>query len=175
MNISKLKNWLLLGSLAVAIAGNAHALTILTTSSASYLGSIQPGTPAGDSQSESYVNQLVSMGLGASITISGNTFVRSSNVLSGMPAADLDFKNEGSLNSFNLTGTSYEYIYGKYGVGQDGGTLVWFIDGAKDTFQLPQTAFSGTQLSHTSFFNATTTTVPDGGSTVALLGLALAG
>jgi hypothetical protein len=174
MSLSPLKTAALATVAALAFSTSGFGLTILTTDSDSYLGSVQPGVPSGDTQVEGYVDQLAGMAPGASISIDGNLFIRSDNTFGMLPDADFAWKQDDNTTTFDLTGGSFDYVLAKYGVGQDGGTLVWYIAGLLDIIQLPASAFSGTGLSHTTFFNASAS-VPDGGLTATLLGLGLVG
>jgi hypothetical protein len=172
MRLSPLKTAALAIVAAWAFSSTGFALTILTTASDSYLGSVQPGVPSGDAQVEGYVDQLALMPPGSSISVDGNLFIRSDNVFGMLPDADFAWKQDDNTTTFDLTGGSFDYVLAKYGVGNDGGTLVWYIAGLLDVIQLPASAFGGTGLSHTTFFNAFTS-VPDGGLTAGLLGLGL--
>ncbi len=68
------------------------------------------------------------------------------------------------------------YLIGKYDAG-NAGTVVWYVGGLTGEVTIPQNFLGGTQfgLSHWSLYRGEGTTVPEGGSTLALLGLVLLG
>ncbi len=162
------------------MANRAEALTILNFGDGHELGFVSAGLPAGDLDVTGYVNQLIGMAPGASTSISGNTFDRSSNNFGPLDPAILvlprgtysqyqDFSKD--LTSLVLTlGSGYQYLLAKYD-GPNSGTEVWYVGNLSGTVQIP--TFNGQYgLSGTSFFTAGVA-VPEGSATVALLGFAL--
>lgn len=102
------------------------------------------------------------------------------------PTAD-DNNSIGGANSFT-TASGYDYVVFHFGNGQageagndpdeDGWWAAWYLGGESSTFSLPQ---EGDPLqnvggfSSARYFNGTTTTVPDGGSTFLAFGIGLLG
>src|SRR5205823_5001198 len=78
-------------------------------------------------------------------------------------------------DSRDLGSNSYLYILGKYD-GPNYGSEVWYGAGLSGVITLPEFG-NGKKygLSHVFVFNGTPVTTPDGGTTAALLGLALTG
>ena len=161
----------------VTLAGSPIASAIsLTLEDSYYLGSVAPGTPADDDHEAAFINYLAGMTPGSSESdvevIPGappddNNFARSDNDFGVLPLAVFDFKNDaGTPLSFDLTGSTM-YVLAKYGQG----SAVWFVNGYVGEVTV-LTTFNGKGLSHTSFFGGTTS-VPDTGATLALLGAGL--
>ena len=138
-----------------------------------YLGSIDPGTPAGTDFEASYVNQLIIMESDDITTVGGNEFTRSSNSFEFLPEAFFSFKVEDDdvVQNPYISGVSADYVLAKYGGGNEEGVFshVWVITGL-DSFYLP--AFNR-DLSHYTFFNATAQ-VPEP-TTLLLFGAGIAG
>jgi hypothetical protein len=166
--------------LGLVTASQVNALTI---GDANKLGSVIAGIPAGDSDVTDYVNAMIGLSLGGStiVTKSGhdNTVTRSMNSFSPLDTAVLGprvtYGNiESSTVTIHLGASGYEYLLAKYD-GPNYGTEVWYINGLSGDITIPshggQYGISGSTL----FTPGTPTGVPDGGSTVALLGLAALG
>jgi len=163
----------------LALGTKASAVPIaLTIGDSHELGRVIPGIPASDSDRVAYVNQLISMSLGATTSFGGNTYDRSSHAFSPLDAA-VWLSNAGQ-NDTTLTIPSggAEYILAKYdGPNSLIGSEVWYIGGLSGTITIP--ADDGTYgLSGTTFLTDSPgggTTVPDGGATLALMGAAMVG
>ena len=146
------------------------------------LGAIDPDHPADPAAEVDAVTYLLTLGLGGSGAHGGNIVYRSQNTFSSLPAPTLTgTSGTGTATSFIDSG--YTYLVAKYD-GPNGVTEVWDLAGvaAGTTINIPANAFGPTNdkygLSGWNFYDqitTNTTSVPDGGSTVALLGLALAG
>ncbi|MGZ5568775.1 MAG: VPDSG-CTERM sorting domain-containing protein [Limisphaerales bacterium] len=173
------------------VAVNATAIPTLTLTvdgnlppgTTSYvLGAIDPDHPANATSEVDAINAILALSLGGSGTSGGNTIYRSQNTFGSLPAATLTgTSGTGTATSFIDSG--YTYLVAKYD-GPNGVTEVWDLAGvaAGTQITIPANAFGDNNnqygLSGWNFFNQITTnitSVPDGGSTVALLGLALAG
>lgn len=171
------------GLLALPFQASAISLTI---GDSYYLGSVNPGVPAGETHEEGYIDQLRGMAApsGPSL-VGGQTYTRSGNAFgipdgANLPAADFATKYEDDSDDFpplpsfpfTLPG-EFVYLLAKYGVGGPTGNQVshiWVISGL-DEVELDESA-----LSHISLFNrGGDITVPDGGATALLLGAAMAG
>jgi VPDSG-CTERM motif len=145
---------------------NANALTI---GDEHELGFIVAGN-VGDANRTLFVNHLIGMGLGDTNTFMGNDFTRSMNAFPSLPTAVFD--HNGSGTSVNLgAGGLYSYLYAKYD-GNNAGTEVWYVGDLSGVVTIPgflgQYALSGWTL-----FGPGGQGVPDGGTTVMLLGAAL--
>ena len=149
-----------------AFSHNANALTI---GDEHELGFIVAGN-VGDANRTLFVNHLIGMALGDSNTFMGNDFTRSMNAFASLPTAV--FAHNGTGTSVNLGGGGlYSYLYAKYD-GDHAGTEVWYVGDLSGTITIPgfigQYALSGWTL-----FGPGGQGVPDGGTTVMLLGAAL--
>ena len=163
---------LVLGVLLGAFSAKALPIT-LDTSSAQYLGSVDPSTPSNEANEVAYINKLIGMGLNATTSFNGNELVRSGNSFGTLPVAtllpDWDKDETNPSNVIDITG--WTYLYGKYGNGNGAiGAYVWFVGDLTGEVQVP-----ADRLSHWSVYNGTSTSVPDGGTAVMLLGAALLG
>ena len=175
---------IILGALcavALTLGSPAYAATTLTIGDSRDLGLISPNHPADPTDSEGYVNILLAQPLSSGpTTIGPNQYTRTANnPLGSYPAADfvteLSFSVSGSTATIDLGSNSYLYILGKYD-GPNYGSEVWYGAGLSGVITLPEFG-SGEKygLSHVYVFNGTPVTTPDGGTTAALLGLALTG
>ena len=148
---------------------------------ANYVGSITPNHPSNPASEVGYINYLITLAAGTGDTTSGTeTYNREGSSLNGvLPAAVLAdaFKDESSAFTINLTGSSYQYILGKYDASK-AGALVWFSNtGFTGEVSLPGT-FNGQGISHISGYNLTSgipfIPVPEPGAW-SLFGLGLLG
>jgi hypothetical protein len=136
------------------------------------VGSVDPGSPADETSETAYVNTLLGMSANSVLNSGGKTYTTFAYDASG---SIVDYLKFDTGTPAPVTG--YQFILGKFG----NTSYVWEL-GAGETFtmfssegQFPQG--DGNQgLSHYSVFNKTTTRrVPDGGTSIALLGMALIG
>lgn len=175
------------------LAVNAWAIPTLTLTvdpnlppgtTAYVVGALNPDHPADAASEVSAINAILALSLGGSGTSGGNSIYRSQNDFGSLPTATLTGVSSGNQNATSFIDPGFQYLAAKYD-GQNGVTEVWYLgDVAAGTMiYIPANAF-GTDnsqygLSGWNMFNGTTNppppSVPDGGSTVALLGLALAG
>jgi hypothetical protein len=169
-------------AVALALGSPAYATTTLTIGDSRDLGLISPNHPADPNDSEGFIDILLAQpSPSGPTTIGANTYTRTANdPLGGVyPAADfvteLSFSVSGSTATIDLGSNSYLYILGKYD-GPNYGSEVWYGAGLSGVITLPEFG-SGEKygLSHVFVFNGTPVTTPDGGTTGALLGLALTG
>ena len=168
-------------AIALVLGSTANA-TDLTIGNSLDLGNINPNHPADPTDSEGFIDILLARPLGSGpTTIGANIYTRTNNdPLNGVyPAADfadeLNFTISGSEATVDLGSNSYLYILIKYD-GPNFGSEIFYGDSltGETTFQ---TNGSGNKyaVSHVFVFNGTPVTTPDGGTTAALLGLALTG
>jgi hypothetical protein len=112
-------------------------------------------------------------GLGGSDTFNafnGESFNRSMNNFGSLPTAV--FGHNGTRTSVDLgSGSLYSYLWAHYG-GPGGGTVkVWYVGDLNGTITIP--ASDGHGLSGWTLFGPGGQGVPNGGTTVMLLGAAL--
>jgi hypothetical protein len=172
-----------LATLAIAVCAPLLAnATTITFGDALDLGLISPNHPADPSSSASYVTFLKNMAPSAVVNggPGGNTFTRTANFPNSPTFADAVFATElsftvsGNTATVNLGSTGYFYLLGKFD-GPNFGSEVWVITGLTGTITMPEFG-SGNQygLSHVYVFNPGSG-LPDGGTTLMLLGSALGG
>ncbi|MCE9614643.1 MAG: hypothetical protein K8T26_10235 [Lentisphaerae bacterium] len=156
---------------------NASALLI---GDSRELGYIEFGIPAGDADLTSYVNHLIDMSVSTTDTALGQDFTRSANDFGTLEDAELVSRTTyGSVGdavvTIDLGSSGYLYLTAKYD-GPNYGTEVWYVGGLTGLITIPSHAggTSGSQygISGTALFNGNTS-VPDGGSTMLMLGAAM--
>ena len=163
----------------LALGMGATSAQALAIDDANYLGNIVPGLPSGETNEAAFIDALIALAPGADQTPCGddaatpNTCTRSDNVFANLPSpADFTDKDESGDNTVDVTG--FAYILAKYGKGSETQiSHVWYVGNLTGEQTVPDS--SGGGLSHISRFNATTNGVPDGGTTLMLLGTALVG
>lgn len=163
-------NYIYVAAIVVACAGFmglAPKASALTIGDNQELGFVQFGIPSGDADRTTYVNHLINMLVGTTDTGDGQTYTRSSNIFFPLPAAV--WAGNGDTTSINL-GSGYLYLFAKYD-GPNYGSEVWYVGNLSGTITIPATG-GGYGLSGWTLFNGAR--VPDSGSTVAFLGVALA-
>jgi len=164
------------GALCMAFVQNANALEF---GDARDLGSIEFGIPSGDADRESYVNYLIDMASPSPSTydaVTGQTYTRTTADPAGGVYPDAVFASNGNDGaSYDVGSGGYLYLFAKYD-GPNAGAEVWYIGGLTGTITIPTDGLPPDSygLSGVTFFNPGTS-VPDGGSTMMLLGAALAG
>lgn len=167
------------------VAPSASAVT-LTTSSAEYLGLIDPALPASIAAEAGYINTLLAQPLDSGPTsIGGQEYTRSNNDCPDCPTAVATgaFKVEAlkvngvdNVNQIHLgiDVTGWTYLLAKYD-GPNYGSVVFYVGGLSGPIDLleflPENERPNYQISHYTLFN----NVPDGGMTLMLLGGALIG
>ena len=163
-----------LGVLA-GLPSTAHALDF---DDAFDLGSVTPPEPASPTDEEGYVNTLISLAQGSgTTTIGGFTFNRKDTSCGTCPAAVFNSRDESGGNTIDLGTGGFTYLLGKYD-GPNGGSEVWNVQGLTGLMTIPLKGLPPDNqfgLSHFTLFGGGSTQVPDGGTTAALLGAALAG
>ena len=160
-----------------ALPGTAQALTI--GDATNYLGSIGTPEPASPSDEENYINTLIAQAPGSSTTIGGHLYTRSMVSCGTCPAAVFNSRNTGPFvnngdgtTNVNLGTGGFTYLLAKYD-GPNGGSAVWNVQGLTGIVTIPLNGFPKYGLSHWSLFGPGGGNVPDGGTTVMLLGAAL--
>jgi hypothetical protein len=146
----------------------------LVVGDAQYVGAIVDGVPpgGGDPSNEfNWLNELIDVAAGdsaASTNPAGETLDRTDSTLAGpLPSPFAEFKSDPPQGTYIVAANSL-YLLGKYGAGASGEQVshVWYLGNLAvgTSVSLPLDA-----LSHDTLF------VPDGGLTLMLLGLGLAG
>ena len=149
----------------LAFSHNASALAI---GDAHELGFVNFGIPSGDDARTAYVNHLIGMALGSTDVALGQTFERSNNSFSPLPTAV--FALNGTGTTIDLGSGLYSYLFAKYD-GPNYGSEVWYVGNLSGIITIP--AMGGRYgLSGWTLFGPGAG-VPDGGTTVMLLGAAL--
>jgi hypothetical protein len=165
-------------ALALGLAAPTASAVELDLTSSQYLGLIDDGIPSSATDEVGYINILIGLAPGAPTqTIGSETYTRSNNPcpVGGCPTASAvgGVKNEtGSFTNIDVTGWSY--LIAKYD-GPNYGSVVWYVGGLNELVDIPDTLGTGNwEISHYSLYNPSTS-VPDGGFTLMLLGGALVG
>ncbi|CEF48985.1 unnamed protein product [uncultured bacterium] len=177
----KIKPWAAI-LCACFISTGAYAVTTLTFAANDPLivGSIVTGEPSSPTDEAGYVNTL--LGLGANtgpVTISGHSYTTYNNDYNGTVSGGVQ-DSSGNL----VVPAGFDFVLGKYD-GPNGADVVWYLGGQSANIPADSAPLfvngqnHGYGLSHFTVFNADVVinphTVPDGGATVALLGLGMTG
>jgi len=185
--ISKGKVVLLLGigcavMLASGTDANANRIPLppsinLTILDEHELGQVQPATPEGAADITQYVNFMIGLSLGGSghVIIGPHNILvtRSTNDFGQLPGpATLALRGTGTTVNLGLTGGTYDYLFAHYGGPGGGFAEVWDVGNLSGSISIPSTGL-GHGLSGWALFTAPGGAVPDGGTTVMLLGAAL--
>jgi VPDSG-CTERM motif len=136
------------------------------------VGTISPGAPADPADVATYINFMIGLQPGNSGTFSGQTITRSTNTFGSLPTASATgaVSGTGTTIDLNALGT-FTYLFAKYD-GPNDNSVVWNISGLTGILTIPQDGPDGHGLSGWILFGPTGS-VPDGGTTVMLLGAAL--
>jgi hypothetical protein len=151
----------------VTLTGDSHVV-----------GTVSPAAPASPQAHADYINFLITMGTNTSTThdFGGSegiqTLYRTTNTFGSLPTASAvgAVSGTGTTIDLNALGT-FTYLFAKYD-GQNDNSVVWNIAGLTGILTIPQNGPLGYGLSGWILFGPTGT-VPDGGTTVMLLGAAL--
>jgi VPDSG-CTERM motif len=156
----------------LAFTPNANALALTFTDQYG-VGTISPGSPADPADVATYVNYMLTLDPGQSGTFSGQTITRSNNVFANLPNANANILAQGTSTTINLgTGGVYTYLFAKYD-GKNDNSQVWYVANLSGIITIPALGPLGHGLSGWILFGPGTPGVPDGGTTVMLLGAAL--
>jgi hypothetical protein len=137
------------------------------------VGTITPGAPADPADVATYINFMTALTPGTSGTFSGQTIARTTNTFGSLPTASATGNQSGSGTTIDLNaiGTTFTYLFAKYD-GQNDLSQVWNISGLTGVITIPGFGPGGYGLSGWILFGPAPG-VPDGGTTVMLLGAAL--
>ena len=168
---------LLCTAVCASMLAFSHNVSALTIGDGQTLGTVMFGIPSGDQDRLNYVNDLVFMynnGITDSV-LDGQTM----HIVNGAPAfgatlanAVLDGHVSGTSTSINLSGfgSTFLYLFAKYD-GPNQGSVVWYVGNLSGTITIPAD-WNGYGLSGWTLFGSGVS-IPDGGTTVMLLGTAL--
>jgi hypothetical protein len=156
------------------VAGGINTPTVTLAFNDQYVvGTISPGAPADPADVATYINNMISLPLGGSDTFAGQTITRSTNMFGSLPQASATGAVSGTGTTINLnTLGTFTYLFAKYD-GQNDNSMVWNISGLTGILTIPAFGPLGYGLSGWILFGPTGGQVPDGGTTVMLLGAAL--
>jgi VPDSG-CTERM exosortase interaction domain len=137
------------------------------------VGTISPAAPADPADVAGYINFMIALAPGGSGTFSGQDITRSTNLFGSLPTASATgaVSGTGTTIDLNALGT-FTYLFAKYD-GQNDNSVVWNISGLTGILTIPAFGPLGYGLSGWILFGPTGGQVPDGGTTVMLLGAAL--
>ncbi|PYK10539.1 MAG: hypothetical protein DME65_09720 [Verrucomicrobia bacterium] len=141
------------------------------------LGQVQPAVPEGDAAITQYVNFMIGLSLGGSgqviIGPHNNLVRRSMNGFGPLPGpANLALRGTGTTVNLGPTAGLYDYLFAHYGGPGGGFAEVWYVGNLNGSISIPATGL-GHGLSGWALFTGPGGAVPDGGTTLMLLGAAL--
>jgi hypothetical protein len=181
----KMKKLLHIAAIALAVgvfAGlptRAAAVTTLSFGDNRDLGSVTPPEPASPTDEEHYANTLINHAAGAFTDLYGGvlySYFRTAASCGTCPAAVFNSKTDSpviknGMVQIDLGTGGFTYLLAKYD-GPNGASEVWNIQGLTGLIRIP--GFLGMfAISHYTLFGPGGGGVPDGGTTVMLLGAAL--
>jgi hypothetical protein len=165
---------------ASAIPHALPPLISLTIGDSHELGFVNFGIPSGDADRVNYVNHLVGMLPGTQDDALQQHFTRSNNAFSPMPTAVWALNGAPPAQdppgldptvTINLGTGLYSYLFAKYD-GPNFGSEVWYVGNLSGNIMIP--LYAGQyRLSGWTLLGPGGASVPDGGTTVMLLGAAL--
>jgi len=157
---------------ASAYLGFASPASALLIHDAHELGYVNNGVASGDADRTAYVDHLSGMSLGATDSGNGPSYFRSSNDFGSLATAA--FALNGSTTSIDLGSGLYTYLFAKYN-SPNSNSEVWYVGDLSGIIKIPASSGGYGLSGWTLFAPGGSSQVPEGGSTLILLGLALAG
>ena len=142
------------------------------------VGTVTPAAPADPVSRASYINFMIALAPGGSGTFSGQSITRSTNLFANLPQADANIIAQSTPNNPETTidlgaGGVYSYLFAKYD-GPNDLSQVWYVGDLSGIITIPADGPLGYGLSGWILFGpGGGNGVPDGGTTVMLLGAAL--
>ena len=168
----------------LAFAQNATATRLALPPSAALafndthvVGSVTPGAPANPASVAQYINFMITLSLGQSVSHDFGqpqgiqTVSRSNNTFGSLPNASATGAVSGTGTTIDLGAGTFSYLFAKYD-GQNDLSFVWNVADLTGIITIPQLGPLGHGLSGWILFGGGQG-VPDGGATVMLLGAAL--
>ncbi len=140
------------------------------------VGTVTPGAPANPASVADYINFMITLGLGQTVVHDFGqpegvqTITRSNNSFGSLPSTSSTGAVTGTGTTINLGAGGFTYLFAKYD-GQNDLSFVWKVAGLTGTITIPANGPLGHGLSGWILFPGGS--VPDGGTTVMLLGAAL--
>ena len=159
-------------------AGINTPSTNLTFNDVHVVGTVTPATPANPANVADYINFMINLAPGSSGTFHNpphtQSITRSTNLFASLPNALVPGAVPGTGTTIDLgAGGVYSYLFAKYD-GQNDISQVWYVGNLSGIITIPQLGPLGYGLSGWILFPpGGTPSVPDGGTTVMLLGAAL--
>jgi len=143
------------------------------------VGTVTPGAPADPADVADYINFMIALASPGSGSTLGQDITRTTNLFGSLPLADGtptggSVSGSGTIIDLTAIGNTFTYLFAKYD-GQNDLSQVWNISGETGVITIPGDGPLGYGLSGWIVFGPGGVTTPDGGTTVALLGLGLTG
>ena len=163
----------------LAFSHNASADASLTFTDTHVVGTVSPAAPASPADVADYINYMITLAPGTPPTAhdfggsEGTQLIsRSLNLFGSLPTVSAvgSVSGTGTTIDLNVLGT-FTYLFAKYD-GQNDNSVVWNIAGLTGVLTIPAFGPGGYGLSGWILFGPNGF-VPDGGTTVMLLGAAL--
>jgi VPDSG-CTERM motif len=159
-------------SVMLAFSPNANAIP-LTIGDAHELGFVDRARPFTISSATLFLNTMIGLSVGGSthVIVNGhdNLVTRSNNAFHPLPTAVFALTGHGT--TVDLGTGLYSYLFAKYD-GPNFGAEAWYVGNLSGIITIPATA-GGYNLSLWKLFGPGVPGVPDGGTTIMLLGTAL--
>jgi hypothetical protein len=164
----------------LAFSHTAPADTALAFDDQYVVGFVSPGAPANPASVADYINFMIALAPGTSVIHDfgqpegTQTITRSTNVFANLPTVNAaGAVSGGPSDTIDLgTGGTFAYLFAKYD-GPNDDSVVWFVGDLSGIITIPQLGPNGYGLSGWILFRGGGGGVPDGGTTVMLLGAAL--
>ena len=179
----KMTSRIKVGALLVAalLTSNSQALTIVTFGSSTTIGFITPGTATSTEDNAAYINSLVDRSNGGATSgfdFGGQVYTLLNAQGAGLGYADAaGVIDQGAIGGDGVVDvTGYEFLIVKYD-GAQGESYVFNVTGIVGDLEIPEEDAAGFRYNRYVLFNSATTPtgVPDGGATVAMIGVGLIG
>jgi hypothetical protein len=158
-----------------ALLASSHDARALSIGDSHELGFIWPGMQKKTVHQNKviYLNHLIGMALGTIDIANGEVYFRANNVFESLPAAGRARNGGGRMMNLGTAGL-YTYLFATY---NGYGTEVWYVGNLNGIITIPFLADGHHRhyLTGWTLFGPRSVGVPDGGLTVTLLGVALAG
>jgi hypothetical protein len=151
----------------LALSHNASALP-LGIGDSHELGFVSTAQPS--QNKATYVNHLIGMALGSIDIVNGATYFRSTHAFGSLPTVTWALQGTGTTINLGVGGV-YSYLFASY---KGSGAEVWYVGNLTGIITIPAIAGVGRLVGWT-LFAPGCVTVPDGGITAMLLGLAVCG
>jgi hypothetical protein len=150
----------------------SHDAKALRIGDSHELGSLWPGIQhkTDDQNKILYVNHLITLARDTVEISHGEVYSRSNNGFKYLPASDRAINGNGRAIRLGAGGGLYTYLFATY---SGYGTEIWYVGNLHGIIMIPLIA-TGHHLSGWTLLGPGGVGVPDGGLTVALLGVALA-